>query len=161
MTITLQDILIAIAIVSCLYAAWRIFNYRLFPWIVEKLTTDIEKNPKWITTYLQKNYYGFSDLDFIIVNSPLGMTPRFRASKTNRNNLELLISEDITTNDVESIGRFALVGKIKMKYGLWYPDKPLYWLSILCYMLDGKDIQQDAVSWKDVKRDNKSVDLSE
>lgn len=148
MIITLQDVLITAMIVSCLWIIWHIFTRKMFPWIVEKITVVIEKNPKWLTDKLRKEYYGFSNIDFIIVNSPLGMTPRFRMSKKT-NNLELLIPEDTTTDDVEIIGKIALLGKIKATYDLWYPDKPLYWLSILLYMLEGKDIKEEATSWKE------------
>lgn len=50
--------------------------------------------------------------------------------------------------DIEDIGRLALATKIKIKCGLWFPEKPLYWLSIICYMLDGGDIHMTDTSYK-------------
>jgi hypothetical protein len=37
-----------------------------------------------------------------------------------------------------------------VKYGVLFQDKPIHWLSILCYMLDGGDIKQEATSWEKV-----------
>lgn len=129
------------------YILSRFYKFILFPKIVEKTTKEIEKNPKWITKELHAQYYGFSDIDIITAESSIGALPRFRVSKEDNTRLEFLISNDITTREIEKMGQVALVGKIKVKYGLFFPDKPLNWLSILCFMLDGGEI-----SVKDVKK---------
>ena len=41
----------------------------IFPWLIEKRTIELEKNPKWLMTKLQDRYYGFRDLDIILVDS--------------------------------------------------------------------------------------------
>lgn len=124
-------------IIGCVIV--NIFNNVILPFIINKRTKDIEKNPEWITSRVQNKYYGFSDIDFIIVDSPLGRIPRFRLSK-DRKRLELLISDDTKVDDIEAIAKVALMGKIQVRYGLSFQDKPIHWLSILCYMLDGGDI---------------------
>jgi len=108
--------------------------------MIEKTTKEIDKNPKWITNELHSKYYGFADIDFITAESSIGALPRFRVSKENSSRLEFLIPEDTLTRDVETMGQLALVGKIKLKYGLFFPDKPIHWLSILCFMLDGGEV---------------------
>lgn len=120
-----------------LYVAWRIFDRIIFPKMVYHGMKEIERNPNWVTSQLQ--YYGFEDIDIVLCESKWGMLPRFRASKNN-DKIELWIDNDTSTKDIEEVGRLALIGKIKAKYGLWFPDKPIHWLSILCYMLDGNDI---------------------
>lgn len=146
----MDDIKILILILLVLYVAHIIYKYFLRPWLIEKATKEIEVNPKWITSKLQKDYYGFNDIDIILADTTFGWLPRFRLIKNNR--LQLLISEDTTTKDVEEIGRVILAAKIKIKYGLWFPDKPIHWLSILCYMLDGGDIKQEETSWENVDK---------
>ena len=138
---------VVIIVILVLYLCYKLFDRVLFPIIVEKRTKKIEKNPKWIVDKLRSEYYGFSDLDIILVEGPFNCLPRFKEAEGNR--YELLISNDTSTKDVDDIARIALVGKIKMKYGLWFPEKPIYWLSILCYMLDGGDIKQEATSWEE------------
>lgn len=131
-----SGIILAILI---LIVCYHIFNRYIFPKIIEKTTKETEVNPKWITTELRQKYYGFDDIDFILAENPLGALPRFRASK-DKTRLEVLIPNDILTKDIEDFGRVALIGKIQAKYGLFFPDKPIHWLSILCYMLDGGDV---------------------
>lgn len=138
---TIYELLAILLGIMFVYACYRTFDRHIFPMLVERKTKNIEKNPKWITPKLQKEYYGFKDIDIIVVEDPFNCVPRYRISKENHNRLELLISEDITTNDIEYIAQVALAGKIKIKYGLWFPDKPAYWLSVLCFMLDGGNIQ--------------------
>lgn len=121
------------------YALSRLYRYVIFPKIIDKTTKELDKNPKWITNELHSKYYGFSDIDFITARNTLGALPRFRASKDSKR-LEFLIDEDTPTRDLEKIGQVALVGKIKIKYGLFFPDKPLHWLSILLFMLDGGEV---------------------
>ena len=139
---------------SLFYGGYIIFDRIIFPKIVEKRTKYIEVNPKWITPKLQKEYYGFQDIDIILVEDPFGCVPRFRETKNNR--YELLISNDTSVKDIDGVAHLALAGKIKMKDGLWFPEKPPYWLSILCYMLDGGDIKQEATSWEE--KDKKPID---
>ncbi len=151
MMITIYDAIVGIILILGICGMWKMFDKIIFPWIVNKRTEDIEKNPKWITSKLQNTYYGFNDMDIVTVNSPFGMLPRFRINKK-QNKLQLLIAEDTSTNDIDNIAQLALAGKLKIKYGLWYPDKPTYWLAILNFMLDGGDIQQmDAKIEKDKK----------
>jgi hypothetical protein len=127
---------------------YELFNRVIFPWIVNKRTKDIEKNPKWIVPELQEKYYGFRDIDIITVNSPLGLIPRFRVDKKQKNRLQLLIPVDTSVRDIDDIARLALAGKIRIKYGLWFPDKSAHWLAILNFMLDGGDIRIDATKWE-------------
>lgn len=142
-----------IASILGIYLAWDIFNKIIFPKMVYHGMKEIERNPKWITSKLQ--YYGFNDIDIVLCESKWGMLPRFRAGKENR--VELWIDKDTSTKDAEEMGRLALVGKVQAKYGLWFPEKPLHWLSILCYMLDGGDIRMESVSWEE-KENKKPLD---
>lgn len=128
---------------------YKLYKEIIYPTIVEKTTKELEKNPKWIISRLRKPYYGFDNVDIIIVDSPIGRLPRFRLDKHNKNRLQFLISENITTNDIEDIGRLILAGKIKGFYGIWFPEKSLSWLSILNYMLDGGEINIDATEWNE------------
>lgn len=132
----MTDYIIYLGAIFGLVVLWNIFNKVIFPKMVYYEMKETERNPKWITSKLQ--YYGFSDIDIVLCESRWGMLPRFKVGKNNR--LELWIDNNTSTKDVEDIGHLALVGKIKAKYGLWFPDKPTYWLSILLYMLDGGDV---------------------
>ena len=134
------DLCYVILIIIFTYAFSRLYKYILFPKLIEKTTKEFEKNPKWITNELRSKYYGFSDIDFITAENKLGALPRFRVSKDDKTRLEMLISTDTLTRDIERIGQIALVGKIKIKHGLFFPDKPIHWLSILCFMLDGGEV---------------------
>lgn len=125
-----------LGIICGIYLMWDIFSKIIFPKIIYKGMKEVDRNPKWITSKLQ--YYGFTDIDIVLCESKWGMLPRFRAGKNNR--LELWIDNDTSTKDVEDIGQLALCAMIRVKYGLWFPDKPIYWLSILLYMLDGGDV---------------------
>lgn len=141
------DLACIILTILTMYILSRFYRFILFPKIVEKTTKELEKNPKWITKELHSKYYGFSDIDIITAESSIGALPRFRIAKDDKTRLEFLISNDITTREIETMGQVALVGKIKVKYGLFFPDKPLHWLSILCFMLDGGE-----VSVKDIEK---------
>ena len=59
----------------------------------------------------------------------------------------------ITTKDIDNVAKLLLIGKISVKVspqvGMLYINKPTYWLSILNYMLDGGEVNQSAVSWKE------------
>lgn len=147
---TLLDIIclsaFAVIVLMILHA---LFKYIISPKVIDSGIKYIERNPKWITSKLHSEYYGFDDIDFVIVESKFGHLPRFRAGKEGKS-LELLIPEDTSTKDVEAIGSLALAGKMKIKYGIFLPGRPIYWLSVLCYMLDGGDINENAVSWKPI-----------
>lgn len=134
------DLACIILTVLTMYILSRFYRFVLFPKIVEKTTKEFERNPKWITNELHSKYYGFHDIDFITAENTIGALPRFRVAKDDDTRLEMLISADTTTREVEQIGQVALVGKIKIKYGLFFPDKPIHWLSILCFMLDGGEV---------------------
>lgn len=156
MTFILYDLCIATSTIIILYAIYQMFNRTIFPKIIESCTEIIEINPKWLITSLKDRYYGFQDIDIIIVKSKLGTLPRFRLSNTYEPHLQFLIPEDVTTNDIDDIARVALAGKLQLKYGIWYPDKPAQWQSILNYMLDGGDIQIEATKWMDTKTRQKT-----
>ena len=123
-----------------------IFNYIALPILIKRTTKEIEKNPNWITPKLREKYYGFSDIDIITAESSVGALPRFRLkekkNKDDKERLELLIPEDTSVNDIDEVAKLALQGKLYIYHNISMPDKPAYWLSILCYMLDGGDIQQ-------------------
>ncbi|HAH17444.1 MAG TPA: hypothetical protein DCL29_00240 [Eubacterium sp.] len=132
-----------------LFGIYILYNKIIYPLLVVKTTIDVEKNPKWIVSKLQENYYGFKDMDIILVDSPFGLLPRFRIDKQKNNKLQLLVSKDISTYDIENIACIALAGKIRIKYGLWFPDKPAHWLSVLNFMLDGGEIRVKEMTWED------------
>lgn len=138
---------IAIIILSFIisYVGWWLSNNVIIPKIIKCGMKEKDRNPKWITSQLQ--YYGFNDVDIVLCESKWGRLPYFRLGKNNR--LELWIDCDTPTKDIEEIGRLILISKIKSKYNLSFPDKPIYWLSVLCYMLDGGDIRMSAVSWEE------------
>lgn len=140
----IEDVIIILFIAFIIHTLLQLFKFLLLPKLIEKTTKEIEKNPKWIASKI--NYYGFHDIDIILATGPDFALPRLRISKENR--YELLVSNDISTKEVDDIIRLALLGKIQVKYGLFFPDKPLHWLSILCYMLDGGDIKEEATSWE-------------
>lgn len=142
------DILSLILVILVIYLFYHIFDKKIFPKLVDRHTKEIEKNPKWITSRLQ--YYGFDDIDFILARSVFGMIPRLRVNKK-KDRLELLLPEEISVDDIEEIGRIALACKIQARYGVLFADKPLYWLSILCYMLDGGDVKMEPKSVIDKK----------
>lgn len=133
----MTDFVMVLGVISGLYLTWELFNKVIFPKMVYRGMKEIDRNPKWITSKLQ--YYGFDDIDIVLCESKWGMLPRFRTGKDNR--LELWIDNDTSTRDVDDVGHLALCVKVKVKYGLWFPDKPTYWLSILLYMLDGGNIE--------------------
>lgn len=135
-----EDLAYIILLVISFCIVHRLYKYVIFPKIIEKTTKEFDKNPKWITSELRSKYYGFNDIDFITAENPIGALPRFRVAKNDKTRLEILISNDTSTRDIEQIGQIALVGKIKIKYGLFFPDKPIHWLSILLFMLEGGEV---------------------
>lgn len=152
----MEDMLILLFSILVGYALMRTWKYIIFPFIVEKTTQEIEKNPNWITPKLRQTYYGFSNIDIITARSSIGALPRFRihSEKDKGDRLELLIPEDTSVNDIDKIATLALQGKVHIFYSLFFPDKSAHWLSILLYMLDGGDIKQEAVSWENKNKIN-------
>lgn len=147
----MEEIYAMAFIIIMFYISSRIFKRFIFPKLIESDTKEIERNPKWIMGKLNKNeYYGFQDIDIILAETKLFYSlPRLRVTKDNR--YELWIPNDTTTREVDDILRLAIIGKIHVKYGLFFPDKPLHWLSILCYMLDGGDINEAAATFEEKK----------
>ena len=125
---------------------------------MKKGMKELEKNPKWITSNIHEQYYGFYDIDIILVDSKYGGLPYVRMVKSTQH-MEFLIPNDTSIKDVDDIAKQALNAKLKLKYGFYFPDKPAYWLAILCYMLDGGDIKQSATKWEKVEKDNKPIDF--
>ena len=121
----------------------------IVPKIIEKTTTIVEKNPRWITPKLRLNYYGFSNVDIVTVKNCIGELPRFRLiprkNKKDIPRLEVLISEDTPVNDIDRIAQMALRGKIYIFYGVTTPDKSASWLSALLYMLEGGNIDESVI----------------
>lgn len=136
-----------IFIIGIFYIIDYIINKYILPKLIEMDIKRIEKNPKWIMKDVEDNYYGFQDIDIILAETNKFVSlPRMRMSKDCK--YELLIPNDTPTREVDNILRLALAGKIAIKYGLNFTDKPLHWLSILCYMLDGGDIKATATKLK-------------
>jgi hypothetical protein len=104
-----------------------------------RLTYELERNPKWITSKLSQKYYGFQDVDIIIGESKLNVLPFFYITKTHK--YEMWISDDVLVDDVEKLGRAILNHKLKNKYNLWYPNKSIDELSTLLFMLDGGSVE--------------------
>lgn len=135
---TEKQILIMFLTIIMVYFAYRIFDRAIFPKIVWHDTKEIDRNPSWITSKLLGQYYGFNQIDIVLAECKWGMLPRVRQGEEK---LELWVDADTSTKDVEEIGLLALSALLKVNYNLWFPDKPLYWLSILLFMLDGGDIE--------------------
>lgn len=130
------------------YISIHIFNKYILPKLIEADTKEIEKNPQWIMKHAIGKYYGFHDVDIILAETKIFVSlPRARISKNNR--FELWIPNDTSTREVNDILRLALAGKIQIKYGVFFPDKPLHWLSILCYMLDGGDVMEATAKFEE------------
>ena len=147
----MNDLLVLLLLVVIAYICVKIWKYVLHPYIVEKTTYEVEKNPKWITPKLRQKYYGFSNIDIITVRSPIGSLPRFRLGKDEKGaqRLELLIPEDTSINDIDKVATLALNGKLHIFYNLYFPDKSTQWLAILVYMLDGGEINEVATSFEE------------
>lgn len=135
-----------------IYALYSIVKTYIFPKILDLLTTVKETNPDWLAKKLRSQYYGFDDIDFIICECPIFNVPRFRLGKDTKR-LQFLVPNDVSVWDREKIAKIALMGKIKIRYDVDTSfEKPIEWLSILCYMLDGKDINIGEVSWTENKK---------
>lgn len=144
---TLEDIRILVIGIMGFYLGVSLYKLFIKPWLIEKNTKDIEVNPKWITPKIRSEYYGLYDVDIVLAQSTFGLLPRCRLSK-DKKRLQLLIPEDTLTRDIDLVAQLALAAKIKITYGLWYPEKSAHWLSILCYLLDGGDIKESATKWE-------------
>lgn len=130
-------------------ATSKLFKDVILPKIVEKKTVETEVNPKWIKSKVEGKY-GFQDIDFILARSPFNNLPYMRMiNKDETIRFQFILSEDTSINDVNEMARLALAGKIYVKYHVLYMDKPLFWLSILCYMLDGGDINESKTAWSE------------
>ena len=137
---TLRDLCYVGLNLCSLYAVYWVIKHFIYPKLIDFTNKELERNPQWLTGYLRSNYYGFEDIDFIICECPICNVPRFRVPK-DLNRLELFVPNDFSNWDRDKIARVALLGKIKIKHGVDASfDKPIYWLSILCYMLEGGDI---------------------
>lgn len=146
----MKEVIALLFVIFIVYIATRVFKWFVLPVILDMDTKEIERNPKWIVDKVKGIYYGFHDIDFILAeNNMFSSLPRFKITKANR--YELWLPSDISIRDVDEIVRLALVGKIKIKYGLDFDNKSLHWLSILCYMLDGGDIREDKVAFENAK----------
>lgn len=134
-----------------IYALYNIVKVYIFPKLLDLLTTVKETNPDWLANRLRSQYYGFNDIDFIICECPIWNIPRFRMDK-NTKRLQLLIPDDVSVWNREKIAKIALIGKIRIRYEINpSTDKPIEWLSILCYMLDGGDINISETKWVENK----------
>lgn len=136
------------------YIGYRVFKSVAIPFTINFIADEIEMNPKWFIGKLREDYYGFHDVDIILVDHAVGRLPCFRKVKATKR-IEVLLSEEVKTSEVNSLAQLILATKIKMKYGVYYPNKPIAWLSILCYMLDGGEINQIDAKWEN-KREQKS-----
>ena len=153
----MKEVIALLFVIFIVYIATRAFKLFVRPAILDMDTKEIERNPKWIVDKVKGVYYGFHDIDFILAESNIfSSLPRFKISKTDR--YELWLPSDISIKDVDEIVRLALVGKIQAKYGLIFRDKSLNWLSILCYMLDGGDINMID---QPVEKDKKPIDANQ
>lgn len=134
---TEKQILLSLIIACVIYTMYKIFDHIIFPKMIYNGMKETDRNPKWIMSKLSQ-YYGFNEVDIVLCTSKWGMLPCMREGKEK---LELWIDEDTPTSDVNDIGIMALAGVLKMKYGILDLDKPIYWQSILLYMLDGGEIE--------------------
>lgn len=119
------------------YEILYVITYILVPELKNYSMKEVDRNPKWIISRLP--YYGLKDIDIVVCECDWDILPRVRIRK--KDCIELWIDQDTKIEDVENIGRLALLVKLKIKYNLWFPEKPIYWLSILCYMLDGGNVE--------------------
>ena len=146
-----MKVIAIIGIIVCVYKIfeqlWKIFVH---PKIVKNVIQEIERNPDWLMSVLRKKYYGFSNIDIIIARSSVVKLPMLNVKFIdNKVRLELYLSEDTSTKDIDDVAQLALEGKLYVLYGLKFSDKPAHWLGILLYMLDGGDIKEEATSWEE------------
>lgn len=133
------------------YMGIQIFKRFVYPRMIEADTKEVERNPKWIMGLENAKTYGFQDIDIILAETKVFMSlPRMKITKQDR--YEFWISNDTLTKDADEVLRLALMGKVAIKYGMVFYDKPIHWLSILCYMLDGGDIVEAATRFEENKK---------
>lgn len=134
-----------------IYAFYHIIKVVVFPNILNLFTKVKETNPDWLAGKLRSQYYGFNDIDFIICECPIYNAPRFRLTK-DMSRIQFLVPTGMTVWDREKLAKIALIGKIKIRYDVDTSfNKPIEWLSILCYMLDGGDINISETKWVENK----------
>lgn len=134
-------IIVAILVVIYLRATFYVWKRWVRPMMETFKMKEVDRNPKWVMRQLV-SYYGFEDIDFVLFDSGVVCSPRLKTNKT-RDRLELWLPCDTLTKDVPELGRIALACKLHVRYGVWYPDKPIYWLSVLLFMLDGGEIRME------------------
>lgn len=143
----LLENLFYIALNLCsLYVIYKITVMFICPKIIDLCTKEVDRNPKGLVEGLRSDYYGFHDIDIVMCECPIYHVPRFREGKHGR--LELFVPNNFSIWTRDRIANIALAGKIGIKYGIIVNDKPTYWLSILCYMLDGGDINVSETKWE-------------
>ena len=139
--ISTRIILVAIITMMSLYLLWSLCRQILYPIIIRLGLREVSRNPIWVNNEI-RTYYGFEDIDIVLCESLWGGLPHLRTSK-DKTKLELWIPNDTPMDDINYYGRLALASKLKINYGLWFPEKSLPWLSIVCYMLDGGDVKYE------------------
>lgn len=108
----------------------------------------LEKNPKWLLPELRSQYYGFHDIVIYVVKNTYISSINLHYH-TALKCLEVFIPEyEAVPRDIDDIAKFILAGKIFLQHKIRITDKPVYWLSILCYMLDGGEVRQSQVQWE-------------
>lgn len=139
------------------YVCCYIFSRYIQPAFMTANLKIIETNPKWLVSKLNERYYGFHDIDILLADNPYLSFPVERFNKKT-NHIEIILSnDDTTTKDIDDIAQLALSIKLIVKYQIFYEGKSADWLSILCYMIEGNDINIDKVKWEE-KEDNKPID---
>ena len=155
----IKNIIFILWLIAFCIGLYNLNKEFIIPWLIKKTTKEVEKNPKWLIQKLREQYYGFNDIDIILCESWLTNLPRMDVINDKKKRYQLLITTDINTDDIEIIGRLALASKVFIKYGLFFPEKQTYWLSILCYMLDGGSIKESDAHWVAKEKDKKQVDF--
>ena len=161
MNINLSKLLFAISCGFVFYMSVKLYMDVIRPYQIKKSIKVVKKNPEWLIPALRSHYYGLDDVDILLVESKHKIAPQFQLNVIKKDEkagllemrLELLLPSTVTIAEIDEIAKIALIGKICTKVnpqvGMTYANKPTYWLSILCYMLDGGSINQSAVSWND------------
>ena len=134
---------------------WNVIREDITKLVVKKFITEVERNPKWLTEELFQSNYGFHDIDIVLCDSKLlkeALPLLHYNNKTYK--YELLVRSDVSPRNADLVGKTALAAKIitGFRVNISYEalmDKPLHWLSILCYLLEGGDIKMSSVKWED------------
>ena len=121
------------------------FSYILQKRKLKKLNI-IEKNPKWIVSDLKTRGYGLDDVDvFVTENTDSSLhTFDYNASQSK---LTAYVPKSFSSQDIEVLAKEILVTKIYIKTKNNYDDKPIHWLFILYYLLEGNDISPNSINW--------------